>query len=597
MIEYIPPAKAITTAAIAPAIKMVLSGANLLGVAGVKKWENSKFHSKIQKKISSLETLKTFWSSDKTVNLIDFYHPSKIYIDGARKKCDFLSELPIGNLIIEGIVGQGKSIFLRHLSTSEIRSNQSNGFPIFIELSALSEKNSLEVAIKNYLEDVNIDGFEDETFNYVMSSGNFILLLDAFDELDEKIVKETYLQIERYADRYEKTKIIVTSRPSSEIQKSTKFKILKLASLSEADYTPFLSKLGLPAVFIAEIKTSIRNSPSKIADLITTPLMLTLVVLAYKSVKKIPDNLPDFFEVLFKCVFSGHDNAKPYIKRNIATNLSEKKLQELFEAFCFFCLKGKTTRSLSTTQFDSFFESSRKALAVDNCESVDFRHDMHKVACLILPDGFENWVFLHKSVMEYYAASFVKKSNETFAERFYKYVMKDNSSWLEVLVFLSYIDDYRFNKYYLIPEIDSFFEKMPCLNEAVNFEILVNYFKYLNLDFRFEIDSKETKRPTGFRIWHDTLPFCIRENIFNPFFSYFDSISKSDLHLEDFEYLETLIKNSENLQLDLQQVIRIYGVNNLISELRLMNRKILDRKTAAIEAIDLQQARCDFLDE
>jgi predicted NACHT family NTPase len=91
-----------------------------------------------------------------------------------------------------------------------------------------------------------------------MNSGKFILLLDAFDELDEEVTKETFHEIERYSDKYEKLKIIVTSRPSSEIQKSTKFKIIRLAPLGEADYTPFLNKLGLGSVFIAELKTLLK---------------------------------------------------------------------------------------------------------------------------------------------------------------------------------------------------------------------------------------------------------------------------------------------------------------------------------------------------
>ena len=96
-----------------------------------------KLHQKIQKKISSIESLKTFWSQDKLVALHEFYYPPRIQIANETKHYQFLSELPDGNLIIEGIVGQGKSIYLRHLATSEIRSNQSKFFPIFIEFRTL----------------------------------------------------------------------------------------------------------------------------------------------------------------------------------------------------------------------------------------------------------------------------------------------------------------------------------------------------------------------------------------------------------------------------------------------------------------------------
>ena len=595
MIEYIS-TKIITSAILAPAINSALSGAKKLGVKGLHKWEQSKFHSKIQKKIASIESLKTFWSADKLVSLMDFYYPSKIDINDERKHCQHLSELPTGNLIIEGIVGQGKSIYLRHLATSEIRSNQSHSFPIFVEFRTLTKNIDLELAIKNYLDDVNINGFDPDTFEYVMSSGKFVLLLDAFDEIDEQITKETYFLLDRYCDKYEKLKIIITSRPSAEIQKSPKFRVLKLSTLRESDYSPFLNKLGLDSILIAEIKISIKNSPSKVSQLITTPLMLTLVVLAYRSVKEIPENLPDFFEILFKCVFSGHDNAKPYIKRTLATELSEKKLQELFEAFCFVCLKNKVIRSLSTTQFDIFFEAAKKLLGFINCESVDFRQDMNKVACLILPDGFENWVFLHKSIMEYYAGSFVKKSNEDFVKKFYGFAMRDPGLWMEVLTFLNYIDEYRFQTYYLLPELVQFLSDVSFIeNEATSLKI-VEYVEKMGLDVLFSLNLEEGFNPVFISIGGGKVRFCNKEVFHEPFLRYFIS----GLKVIDNEFMNFLSKSSaadQKLSLSFRQAIKLYGDNDVIADFIVMKNKMKRKETLTIENITLHESRCNFLDD
>lgn len=595
MIEYIS-AKVITSAILAPAINSALSGAKKLGIKGLSKWEQSKFHGKIQKKISSIESLKTFWSADKLVSLMDFYYPSKIDIDDERKHCQLLSELPTGNLIIEGIVGQGKSIYLRHLATSEIRSNQSHSFPIFIEFRTLTKKMDLELAIKNYLDDVNIDGFDQDTFEYVMSSGKFVLLLDAFDEIDEDITKDTYFLIDRYCDKYEKLKIIITSRPSAEIQKTPKFRVFRLSTLRESDYSPFLAKLGLNSTFIAEIKSSIKNSPSKISQLITTPLMLTLVVLAYRSVKEIPENLPDFFEVLFKCVFSGHDNAKPYIKRTLATELSEKKLQELFEAFCFVCLKEKVTRSLSTTQFDSCFEAAKKLLGFTNCESVDFRQDMNKVACLILPDGFENWVFLHKSVMEYYAASFVKKSNEDFVKRFYGFAMRDPGPWMEVLTFLNYIDEYRFQKYYLLPELVQFLSEVSFIeNEATSLKI-VEYVEQTGLEVLFSLNLEQGFNPIFVSIGGGKIRFCTKQVFHEPFLRYFTS----GLTVVDDEFMTFLSKGAapdQRLSLSFRHAVKLYGGNGVVADFLVMKNKMERKEKLTLENIKLHESRCNFLDD
>jgi hypothetical protein len=591
--------KAISSALLAPVIGAAIAGAKKMGVKGLQKWEQTKFHGKIQKKISSIETLKTFWSADKLVSLLDFYYPSKIIVDDKKKHCQTLSELPAGNLIIEGIVGQGKSIYLRHLATSEIRSNQTDNFPIFIEFRTLSEKLSLENSIKNFLDDVNIDGYDDATFEYVMSSGKFILLLDAFDEIDEDVTKETFQQIERYSDKYEKLKIIVTSRPSSEIQKSTKFKILRLAPLGESDYTPFLAKLGLDSVFIAELKTSIKNSPSKISELIKTPLMLTLVVLAYRSVKEIPENLPDFFEILFKCVFSGHDNAKPYIKRTLATDLSEKKLQELFEAFCFVCLKNKITRSLSTEQFDKIFDSSKTLLESHSCEAVDFRQDMNKVACLILPDGFDTWVFLHKSVMEYYAASFVKRSSESFAIRFYQYAISDPRQWMEVLTFLSYIDEYRFNKYYLTADLDAVLNEMAFIEECKDSKLILDYLDDIGLEFFITFQKSTEIEIVDVRFSSGKIRYSTRNIISAPQMNLLRSIIKNELKVinpELFNSIKIGASSDGPVTLNCRQILKVFDDSNFLVDFKQLFGHLQKKKNVALDNIRAQEARCAFLD-
>lgn len=591
--------KAITTAILSPVINQVILGAKKVGAKGFQKWEQTKFHTKIQKKISSIESLKTFWSADKLVSLTDFYYPSKILINEGSKPCQLLSELPEGNLIIEGIVGQGKSIYLRHLATSEIRSNQSNKFPIFIEFRTLSHKITLDLAIKKYLEEVNIDGYLEDTFEYVMSSGNFVLLLDAFDEIEEGITKDTFLQIEHYAEKYEKLKIVITSRPSAEIQKSSKFLTIKLSPLGESDYSPFLSKLGLPAQLIAELKSSIKSSPSKISQLITTPLMLTLVVRAYRSVKEIPENLPDFFEVLFKCVFSGHDNAKPYIKRTHSTDLSEKKLQELLEAFCFVCMKQKVTRSLSTSVFDRHFESAIKLQGNVTCDAADFRNDMHKVACLILPDGFETWVFLHKSIMEYYSASFIRRSGEGFAVKFYGYAMNGVASWVEVLTFLQYIDEYRFNKYYLLPEIDLVLSEIDFIENCIDSSELVDYLERVGQNFSLEIEFSESVNIRSMTLRAGVTRFCTKNLFDTPFFNFFRKLIEDDMQFMDAEFcafLKSGVDADNRVSLNLKQAFKLFGSKDIIADFKILFSKISQKRIEACRNIELNESRCDFLD-
>lgn len=71
--------------------------------------------------------------------------------------------------------------------------------------------------------------------------------------------------------------------------------------------------------------------------------MLTLLVLVYKSESKIPEQLSEFYENLFSLLLSRHDKCKPGYTRERLTRLNERKLQQVFEAFCFVTRKKELT--------------------------------------------------------------------------------------------------------------------------------------------------------------------------------------------------------------------------------------------------------------
>jgi len=94
---------------------------------------------KIHKSISSVHKVKTIWQIDKAVSLKRFYYPSSLTIDNKKTNINSISKIPTnGNIVIQGIVGQGKSIFLRYLSYQEI--NIGSRIPIFFELRRIEKK-------------------------------------------------------------------------------------------------------------------------------------------------------------------------------------------------------------------------------------------------------------------------------------------------------------------------------------------------------------------------------------------------------------------------------------------------------------------------
>lgn len=407
----------------------------------------------VTKALTSITKIKTLWSIEKEVSLYEFFYPAEVEFPGGMTKAiRNLKELGgVKNFVIQGTAGQGKSVFLRYLAGQELKPGEtSERVPLFIELRRLRPDLPLEDLVLQTLEKYKLPHTA-KVWQYLAGSGKFVLLLDAFDEIESPLVDRAVSDIEAIAELYrEKLQIIITSRPEADIQRSNRFRVLKLAPLTPQDHLPFLERICPDAEQAKDLEKLILKSSIDIRGLLTTPLMMTLLVILYKSLQTIPDTLPKFYEELFDVLFYRHDQSKPGFRRKRFTQLDDSKVKKLFAALCF-VVRSEGHSNLTT---DKLRESIAKAASACN-ESVDsdkFRDELTKTVCLMVQDGLE-YSFIHKSVTQYYAASFIRGSSDTFAERFYRLVSERPRlrGWELELRFLAEIDSYRFMKWYEIP--------------------------------------------------------------------------------------------------------------------------------------------------
>lgn len=421
-------------------------------------WRAAVKDRNVAKAISKVTHVKTLWNIEKEVSLYDFYYPSQIeYSTGVKKLINSLKEVPSkSNLIVQGTAGQGKSIFLRYLCGQELRGEYTSGrFPLFVELRRIRQGSGVNELLLEALDKYGINSNKDKLDVY-LSSGKFVLLLDAFDEIDPTLAQQALGEIEYLADKYnESTQIIITSRPSADIQYSSRFRVCKLQPLKPSDHLPFLKTICSDKNQAEDLAKVISSSPADVKSLLTSPLMLTLLVMLYKSIQTVPDTVPRFYEELFDVLFFRHDHSKPGFRRKRYTNLDDSKIRSLFSAFCFYA-RWKGLGIISLKQFDECCGQATKAIGV-TVDSRKFKDEIVKTVCLMQEEGFE-LSFIHKSVAEYYAASFVADSSEEFATKFYSHVLNRGKSddWALELKFLSIIDNYRYSRFYVIDGLAMF---------------------------------------------------------------------------------------------------------------------------------------------
>ena len=328
-----------------------------------------------------------------------FITPRSSHPNG-RRLIKSIKDFGIDNhILLQGTVGQGKSIFLRYLVAHALYDGEI--IPLFVQLHQLERPETLEMFLCKKLSDLGI-GCDPEIFDYLAGQGKLALCLDGFDEVKKSERQALIREVEHLASKHDKLRIIITSRPESDIEKSSYFTVHKLSLLSLNDVEGVVLKLMNDEVFTNELMQAIQKVKWGINNLLNTPLMVTLLVIAYRADQRIPETLGEFYESLFNTLLLRHDKLKPSFERERTSGLSDRELRQAFDAFCFLC----RTRQLTSVSVEEIFPLAKQAseLAHIKCDPDSFVNDIRHITCLLLEEGGKVH-FIHKSVSEYHCAA------------------------------------------------------------------------------------------------------------------------------------------------------------------------------------------------
>lgn len=434
-------------------------------------------------KITKVTKVKTIYKGDDSIDLHEFYVPTRI--EGVDVFINFITDISNQSIVLEGTVGQGKSIFMRYLTAQEAKQGQR--IPLFYELRRLDDNDTLTNALSKQINNW-IAEFRESDFDRVAKTGSLVLFLDGFDEIPHNKIKKLLNEIEEWCERYPNMQIIVSSRPDADIQQSNYLRVFKLSEYRFYEQSLLIDKLVEECESNNLLKKSIENSSTEIQGLLKTPLMVTLFVMNYRGSLEIPSNQHEFYKNLFGILISRHDKTKPGFKREVNSGLNEVELQEVFEEFCFI------TFSIDILVFDDAEAIKIIKECLDNQNLNDnptmVLRDLSKNVCLVLKDGLD-YTFIHKSIQEFYYASFIYNQPEIKTEFYndcsYSFVQGKQN----ILHFLESMDTYYFYKYFSLPIFNIYIEHFS-LNEGSNKLVESLFYKEdsrerIVIEFRFSI--------------------------------------------------------------------------------------------------------------
>lgn len=359
----------------------------------------------IVKHVSRAMKMRTIHSSENDVMLSDIYHPLTISHEKKEIKVgdDFLlSDNNITNII--GFAGQGKSTILRKILLEAIKNGDK--IPFFMELRKV-EKLGIEHSLLKILNELGVHANE-ENLASLLKSDNVVLLLDGFDEVSSEM-RESVLEEMNCLNRNYSVQIISTSRDGTEICNESGVVNYKVNRIKRSDIIAILRKLSqsneVEQDTLAQIFQILKGN-NTLVETMNSPLLVTLFYICYPHLDSIPNSAIEFYSKLFTTLYFRHDKIKNY-KRERKSNIPPS---EAFEAFCALCFKSLYDNRQDFTHHSilEYTKQSLKLCVVENCQPQDMAYDFIDITCLIQKDGYDRYVFLHKSIQEYHAAEYVK---------------------------------------------------------------------------------------------------------------------------------------------------------------------------------------------
>ncbi|GAB2817670.1 NACHT domain-containing protein [Ferruginibacter profundus] len=427
--------------------------------------EGKQFLGKSVKKY--LEKHKTKFSSFKTllkgntpVYLYDIYYPINLNQD--HKKTIDTSNIKNlfadGNYVtIIGDAGSGKSTLIKHLFLNSIK--EQFALPILIELRYLNGTNgNIEEFICEHVFEnkLSVNG---KILEKLFEKGKFVFFLDGFDELNSDIRNHVIKSLNLFMSAYDENKFILTSRPYSNIESLSVFRNLHIKKLEPKEINEFIElQLKGEKELAKKIQLSIKESKSSyIESFLANPLLLTLYILTFQTYAEIPDKKYIFYRRVVNALFSEHDSKTKlgYIREK-KSQLNQEQFEEILKAFSLLSYFDEHFY-FDFDYVNSTFKKIKQRIKSINFDNSNLIDDLKSAVALWVEDNGK-YSFVHRSLQEYFAASFIKNLNPEENERAYKKMIerfskteKRLSEYSNFLSLCNEMDEINFYTFYYLP--------------------------------------------------------------------------------------------------------------------------------------------------
>ena len=231
-------------------------------------------------------------------------------------------------LLILGKPGAGKTTFLKHLAIQSIRDKfQRDLVPFFVTLKEFAEietKEQLLAYLKNYIKESSKDNLE-----RVLENGKALILLDGLDEVLEADTKKVIREIESLTNKYPDNQYLMTCRIAAKEYTFVRFTEVEIADFDDEQIKTFAEnwfkdKPIKPETFLERLETE-----QPIKELVSNPLLLTLLCISFEELGDFPANRKELYEEGIDALLKKWDAKRGIQRDKVYKPLSIAKKEDL----------------------------------------------------------------------------------------------------------------------------------------------------------------------------------------------------------------------------------------------------------------------------
>ncbi|MBD1933158.1 MULTISPECIES: NACHT domain-containing protein [Cyanophyceae] len=347
-------------------------------------------------------------------------------------------------LMILGKPGAGKTTFLKYLAVQCNQDKfQTDRVPIFVTLKDFAEtanKPSLLEYINQQFAGCGVgEARVIVSLQDVIECGRGLILLDGLDEVREDDNKRVLKEIREFSDQFRDNHFVMTCRIAAREYTFEKFTEVEVADFDSEQIATFATNWFKGKAVKPETFIECLTDNERINELATSPLLLTLLCLAFEESGDFPANRSELYKEGLDALLKkwdakrGIQRAQVYKKLSIQgkENLLSKIALTTFEQGDYF-FKQKTAEQYITDYIRNLpsANTDEEALQLDSEEvlrSIEHHHG------LVVERAKGIYSFSHLTFHEYFTAReivVVKQSSEEALQRLVNHITEEH--WREV---------------------------------------------------------------------------------------------------------------------------------------------------------------------